>query len=128
MSKAPPASSMVAGSRVPISSVTGRFLYIRVAEIALNRITQEVPELGGNRLVKMELFAELLNFAGRDRSALAHHDVHRVTRRHADEDEDDDGHAEHDRQGVQHALDDLDSSHVLPLQERERGRAHGSAG
>ena len=56
------------------------------------------------RFVQMELFPQLLQFTRRYGTSLPHHDVHRIARRQADEEENDDRHTEHDRYGRQYTL------------------------
>ena len=68
--------------------------------MAVQGIAQEVRQLGQDRLDQVKLGAQLFNFAAGDSAALAHHDIDRIPGRQAHEDENDNGDAKHDGNGV----------------------------
>ena len=66
------------------------------AEIALNRVLGPVPVLDRQRLIEVELPAELLLDLGGDRAAGGQH-RHRIAGHHPEREEDQDRHGDHDR-------------------------------
>jgi hypothetical protein len=53
-------------------------------------LLRKEPQLHVERLVQVELAAQLLHLAGRNTARLPHHDIHRVARRQAHEEKDHD--------------------------------------
>ncbi len=78
-------------------------------ELAIERVSP--PQVQEKGLIQVELSTQVLYLVSRDVTRVAHHDVHRITRGQAHENEDYDGHTEHDGDSGQNTFQNFDSTH-----------------